>query len=245
MRRRGFTLIELLTVVAIMGTMVTVGIVSYTSNRGAARIKGAARDVLATLRRARSVALITQKPVVVTYSNSTVDGETLARIEVKSEQLFKVGRPRGAVENLAGEVVREAESGETGDSGAGETIADVLAPSEMPADVMQGLKLKTLLDDEKLAGEELVRVSRISIFSTVDSVSRTYTVGDEEEKKRPSDGENAEEDAPRSVVFQANGTVDHPHRVYVYRETSTPESGFCIEVDRFGDVIIKGDGEEK
>ena len=68
--RRAFTLIELLTVVAIMATMVTVGVVSLSSSRGSTRVFAAVRDMMAMIRRARSVALVTQKPALVIYSNA-------------------------------------------------------------------------------------------------------------------------------------------------------------------------------
>ena len=37
------------------------------------------------------------------------------------------------------------------------------------------------------------------------------------------------------VAFAANGTVDPAHRIWIYPDGSTPEKGYCIEVDRFGE----------
>ena len=63
--RRAFTLIELLVIIGIMGLMVTVGIVNVRSGQGAARTRGAARDVYAAIRHARSTALVTMQPAIV------------------------------------------------------------------------------------------------------------------------------------------------------------------------------------
>ena len=44
-----------------------------------------------------------------------------------------------------------------------------------------------------------------------------------------------EADGPVKVAFAANGTVDPAHRIWIYPDGSTPEKGYCIEVDRFGE----------
>ena len=40
---------------------------------------------------------------------------------------------------------------------------------------------------------------------------------------------------PFAVAFAVNGTVNPPHRIWIYREESSPEKGICIHVDRFGE----------
>ena len=86
--RRAFTLIELLTIVAIISVMVTVAVVGVSSGQGASRLRGATRDVFAAIRQARSVALVTQQPAVITYSAKIVDGELCARVEIDSAKLI-------------------------------------------------------------------------------------------------------------------------------------------------------------
>ena len=88
--KRAFTLIELLVIIAIMGLMVTVGIVSVRSGQGAARVKGATRDVYAAIRHARSTALVTGQRVIVNYSNEMVDGEVMAKVEVVAAKIMGV-----------------------------------------------------------------------------------------------------------------------------------------------------------
>ena len=86
--RRAFTLIELLVIVAILATMVTIGVGSIRSGQGAARVKGATRDIFAAIRHARSVALVTGQPAIITYSTAEEDGEVMAKVEVTSAKLF-------------------------------------------------------------------------------------------------------------------------------------------------------------
>lgn len=227
--RRAFTLIELLVVVAIMGAMVTVGVVSLESSRAGTRVFAAARDVMAMVRRARSIALVTQKPVVVVYSNATIDDEPMARVELRAEKLFSSLKSRPAVRNLAGDTVIEAINENEGE---GETLEDILSPQSISADVVRGLKLKVLDESQELeASDDGFRHSKISIFSTADNVSRTY-VADEPNKPEIKAADAAEE---MQVVFSANGTVNPAHRIWIYPETGTPEKGLCIEVDRFGE----------
>lgn len=233
MMRRAFTLIELLTVVAIIGAMVAVGVVSLGQSRGSTRVFAAVRDTMAMIRRARSVALVTQKPAVIVYSNATVGDEPTIRIEIKGEKLFSSSEPQREVRTLSGELVPAPEM--TGDSEGGETIEDVLSPESLSEDVGRGLRVKVLVGDEELqlATEERAR-SRISIYSTVDNVSRTFEAEETEKApEAPADDEGA--DGPVKAAFAANGMVEPAHRIWIYQDGSSPDRGYCIEVDRFGE----------
>ncbi len=237
--RRAFTLIELLVIIAIMATMATAGVVSLNSSRGSTQVFGAARDVMAMVRRARSLALVTQKPVVLTYSNERVEDEACAKVELQADRLFSAKRGAERVETLSGEVVSEADEG--GDAAhGGETLEDVLSPQALPADVAKGLRLKVLDESDELdLPENETRRSKISIFSTADNVSRTLAPsGTTKAEEAPSEGAaGAAEpsDEPFRVAFSANGMVSPPHRIWVYRAESSPEKGVCICVDRFGE----------
>ena len=250
--RRGFTLIELLLVVAILSTMVTVGVAGLNASRASIGTFAATRDVMSIVRRARSVALVTQKPVVVEYSSATVDGEVCARVEIHSEKLFKNKSAAVEVRNLDGEIVSggeaEAESGD-GSGAEGETLAEILTPKGIPADVAKGLRIKASSNEiESFFSTDEVKKSKISIYSTADSVVRSY----ESQEKKPEtaqasagaasaaggDGatqEGDEADEPFKAVFGANGTVDPPHRIWIYPDGSNPDRGLCITVDRFGE----------
>ena len=245
MRTKGFTLIELLVIIGIMAAMVTVGVVGLNSSRASTRLFGAGRDVMAMIRRARSLALVTQKPVVITYSTASDDGESYAKVEITADKIFKSNRKVERVWNLAGDVVVDPEPDDGGEQ-SGETLEDVLSPESIPLDVVKGLKIKVLDESDQLQlPENETRRSKISIFSTADNVSRT--LNSENKPFRPvvinsEDGVDSSADAsdeateePFSVAFAVNGTVNPPHRIWIYREDSSPEKGICIHVDRFGE----------
>jgi prepilin-type N-terminal cleavage/methylation domain-containing protein len=236
-QRKAFTLIELLAVVALIGVMVTVGIVSFSSSRGSTRVFAAVRDVMAMVRRARSVALVTQKPALLIYSNVKSGDETMIKVEIKAEKLFSSSGSNKAIYTLSGEQVSSPES--ASEEEGGETLEDVLSPDSLSQDVAQSLRVKVITEDEELvvAASEPRARSRISIYSTADNVSRTYDP--EAEKKKDAAAEETsvadENDAPVKVVFSANGTVEPAHKIWIYPDGKTPDKGYCIEVDRFGE----------
>ena len=238
-------MIELLLVVAILSTMVTVGVAGFNASRTSISTFAAARDVMSIVRRARSVALVTQRPVVVEYSCGRVDDEVCATVEIHSEKLFKNKTAAVEVRNLDGEVVSGGEEASGGDADmqGGETLADVLSPKGISADVTKGLRIRALANaPENFFSSDEVKKSKISIYSTADSVVRSYASQEQTSDKSSAssaaeDGSDDDEteDAPFKAVFAANGTVDPPHRIWIYPDGSTPDKGLCITVDRFGE----------
>ena len=105
-------MIELLAVVAIMGVMVAAGVVGLSAGRDAIKLKGSTRAAYAKMRHARSVAMITQQPSIVTYATETKDGLPCGRIKVDTAEIMSQ-RPAGKVTTLSGESV-----GDEGDAAA-------------------------------------------------------------------------------------------------------------------------------
>ena len=260
--RRAFTLIELLTIVAIIGAMASVAMISFGSGQGAARIKGASRDIFATIRQARSIALVTQKPAIITYSEKEIDGEICAKIEITTARMMTGGVVQA--ETLSGEIVMVGEEEDPGaeveGSGGGETIEDILfAP--IAEDVVRGIRIKVAKGDELLQYEERDegrQKARISVFSNID-----YLLGRYSEERKKEESASEEEDSAgnaavetgaktastaqlqeeTSFVWEVNGRCT-AHRIWVYREGTEPNSGLCIKVDRFGGAkIVSGDEE--
>ena len=246
---------ELLVIVAIIGIMATVSVLSIAGGQKAARVKGAARDVFAAIRQARSQAIVAQKPVVVTYSNETTeDGETVAKVESTSAELFTSPVDPSQIQTLTGPAQRRvaAKAGEAKDEGS--LLEDVLfAP--IGEDVVRGIRLKAV------KGDAVEARRRVSMFSNVDFLIRQYqrmrgvstSTGetkseDGEEKKNESKTSDAGEDEmpePLSVVWNTNGRVE-PHQVWVYAEGQKPEDGLLIRIDRFGAAkVLSGDGREE
>ena len=85
MKRRGFTLVELLVVVAIIAVMLATAALSVGSGTASVRMKNAVRSVWQLSGYARTMALLRQHAVVVTYSE-TWEGDTFVKsqIEVKA-----------------------------------------------------------------------------------------------------------------------------------------------------------------
>ena len=214
--RRAFTLIELLVIVAILATMVTIGVGSIASGQGAARVKGATRDVFAAIRHARSVALVTGQRVLVNYSNETVDDEICVKIEVVAAKIMnadgdrptptpywvedykdlpqKVTAQKGQkLVNIRGSEAKAFNSdGESSDaSGGGETLEEILF-SPMDASVIKGMRMLVKKGDEALADETDVQArSRISVFSNVDYLQGRYKEAKAEAAKKKEDGQDS------------------------------------------------------
>ena len=268
-RRGGFTLIELLVIVAIICAMAGVGVVSVRAGQGAARVKGATRDIFAAIRHARSQALVSQKPVIITYSTEEIDGEPMAKIEMTSAKLFADEIDRAKIRTLTGEplaapkrelVSVRAEADADGDAATGpkkedggSLVQDVLfAP--IKEDVVKGMRLKVVLGDEGLGETAEGRRPHLSVFSNVDYLlgkfKESKTAAKAEEKTETSafdekaKGAAAERQEPVSVVWETNGRVD-PHQVWVYADGQRPEDGLSIRIDRFGAAkVLSGDGRE-
>ena len=74
--RRGFTLIELLVVVAIIGVMMAGALLTLGSGKDIARLKGASRGVAQMVHYANALALLRQRPVVLSYTQKTGENDT-------------------------------------------------------------------------------------------------------------------------------------------------------------------------
>ena len=71
-RRAGFTLIEILIVVGIICVMLAVAVASVTSGRDAARARAAARGVAQMSHYANALAILRQRPAVISFSGNTI-----------------------------------------------------------------------------------------------------------------------------------------------------------------------------
>ena len=90
MRRAGFTLIEIMIVVGIIAIMLASAVMSVASGRGAVRVKEATRGVIQLSRYAAALALLRQRPVVVTFFK---DGKVEVRISGEAIGSDAVGKP--------------------------------------------------------------------------------------------------------------------------------------------------------
>ena len=266
--RRAFTLIELLVIVAILATMVSIGVGSILSGQGMARVKGATRDVYAAIRHARSVALVTGQRVLVNYSNRKVDGETCVKIEVVAAKIMNADANRTKptpywvedYKELAQkyELMHVRKPGEGEDekpetSDVGETIEEILF-SPMDSSVVKGMRILVKKGDEALADETTEQArSRISVFSNVDYLQNRYKeVKKEAEAKKES--ESGGDGSGKDSVSPLGGSVNdmdgeefvvwetngavEPHRIWIYPDGKNPEDGLMLNVDQFGGIKV-------
>ena len=268
MRRSAFTLIELLVIVAIIGIMATGAVLAVASGQKAIRVRGAARDAFAAIRQARSIALVTQKPAIITYSTAMEDGEPVAKIEITSAKLIDTTADRSDLQTVTGAPVRReegdqprsaaktsapAETGASDDGPAaggkeeGLSVEDVLfAP--MAAEVVRGMRIKVVSGDEYAdSNAEEQRKPKISVFSNVDYLLGRYkdakAAAAKEEKEKTESAGSAGDAAPVKEeepvsIVWETNGRVEPHQVWVYPDGARPEDGLCIKVDAFGGAKV-------
>lgn len=255
-RRSGFTLIELLIIIGIIATMVSISVLSVRQGQASARIRGASRDIFALIRQARSIALVSEEPSIITYSNEIIDSEPCAKVEIVSSKKLRVETVDSA-ETLSGERISFYEGEEQGSPPSDESVDDsagaVLEESSglstdevlfepMSEELLRGIRLKV----EPIETVEETSFGRkrqnISVFSNVDYLLGQYSEAKKKEKQNESSlkedapstqEESLEEEEPVRVVWQVNGRCD-PHRLWIYPDGKEPEDGIVIEVDVFG-----------
>lgn len=264
--RRAFTLIEIIVIVMIIGLMATVSTVSIARGRAAARVKTATRSVLAMVRYARSTALVSRQPSVITYSTEVTDEVPNIRVEIVTADIFKGTRITRAW-TLAGEEVQLGEVVDemtvTNASGKVATV-DVAAEDEEEDEIAEplivpGICLKVVMDGEEL--EETVteeqKKSTISAWGTASGVIKGYRKNRAAEEKAKEEEERAAAAAgksaagvdeatkePVSILWEVNGRTE-PHRLFIYREGTLPQKGWCIRVNKYGEAKMLAPGEEE
>lgn len=243
MRTRGFTLVELLVVVAIIGIMLATAALSVGSGTTAVRMKNAVRSVWHLSGYARTMALLRQRAVVVTYSE-VWEGETFVKSRIQVEAGAAAGSAAETAPAARSIFDPDAEPPELADQTAEEEEAaaeTAVEPQDFP-DVR--IKVEWLAED----GEELDKKKSVSVFSNVDYLLGRQA-GKEEAKEKQTSRQGDEEDETRSesrdpvsVVFETNGRCA-PHRIRIWKDGRDEDDAIVLEVDRFG-VIKDVDGED-
>ena len=221
--RRAFTLIELLVIIAIIGIMVTASVLSVQAVREAVKMRGAARDIFAAVRQARSIALVSQKPCIITFSTKTSGDEVSSSVVITSAELVKKNATTSA-RSIGGEWKRIGEAAEEekdesrqafhvrgrdddkeqkdDSSEGGHTVEEVLFQN-VAQDVLEGICIKVVMDDEEVEPDSPrdvneAKKSMISTFSNVDFLLGTYR--DERKKEQEAAAaEAAKEDDSRAA----------------------------------------------
>ncbi|MGN0851797.1 MAG: Tfp pilus assembly protein FimT/FimU [Kiritimatiellia bacterium] len=246
--KRGFTLIEILIALVIMAIIVGTAVASVGAGMKAARLSDAARAVQQYARHAKAVALLKQRPVVLTFEEIVENG---AFVKSRVSMTFSSDAPAadagasggagfgvggtaaGEVRTLSGKIVGVDVGDEAPLQPGGGEAPDPLAagPREF-----EGIRIHA----EDKENRELVR-SRISVFSNVDTLMKQ--AADQQAKARAQaaesgdDGGDAAEEVDRessySVVYEANGRCE-PYVVKIWKEGAREDDAMVIGIGRFG-----------
>ena len=158
--KRGFTLIELLIVVAIIGVMMAGALLSLASGRDVARLREASRGVAQMAHYANALALLRQRPVVVTYTQKTGEGGApIACIDVRlsGESMAVAGGGQPAEP-----IYREVDGQDTSAAGVQATLEDAAeggsGDDKSMAERTGVFFTRQILDPDELAKEDASRV---------------------------------------------------------------------------------------
>jgi prepilin-type N-terminal cleavage/methylation domain-containing protein len=158
--RRGFTLIELLIVVAIIGVMMAGALLNIGSGRDIARLKEASRGVAQMAHYANALALLRQRPVVVTYTQKKGEGGApVACIDVRlsGESMAVAGSAQPAEP-----IYREVDGQDTSIAGVQAAMEDAaeggLGDGKSVAERTGVFFTRQILDPDELAKEDASRV---------------------------------------------------------------------------------------
>ena len=244
--RHGFTLVELLVVVAIIAVMLSTAALSVGSGTASVRMKNAVRSVWQLSGYARTMALLRQHAVVVTYSE-VWEGDTFVKSKIEVKAGSELSTPK---EELSSNVARsifdpEAEL---------PTLEEETEEDSTESVVQEGLEARAFEFPDvhvkvELMGEEgesqTGKKKSISVFSNVDYLlgrGKTESVGSEKKgdaRSRASDDDDDEAKQetrePVSIVFETNGRCE-PHRILVWKDGKDEDSATVLTVDRFGTI---------
>ena len=249
--KSGFTLIEILVALLIVGLLVGVAAANLGAGVKSAQMADATRAVQQYAGHARAIALLKQRPVVLTFEEIVEDGvfvksrvSTSYSKDVTAEGggvaygvgFGAAGSGGGGAVTLSGLPVDDSEL--AGDEDSEED--DPLAPE--PRD-FEGIhivgELKEDLEKER---------SRISVFSTADFLLRQNREQQERSRaKREESGASAGGDdatsgeeqvaeSTFSVVYEPNGRCD-PYIVKIWKDGADETKAISLEVGRVGRIV--------
>ena len=270
MKRAGFTLIEILIVVGIIAIMLASAVMSVASGRGAVQVKEATRGVVQLSRYASALALLRQRPVVVTFHKK---GKVEVRISGESTGSGEIGEPsdpiyqevNGEVTQTAAEIAAESEEeGADGDASSSSTkgvskeekkgffyTRQALNPEELAKEDAEGeyegveLTVEVLGEDGEPLPPELAAARSLKQPERKKlkvEVFNSLDIGREDEEAEDSGLED--DDPPVSVTYETNGNVN-PHRIIIrLKDASATDEGFAINISRSGKATVGEEDED-
>ena len=270
MRRAGFTLIEIMIVVGIIAIMLASAVMSVASGRGAVQTKEATRGVIQLSRYAAALALLRQRPVVVTFHHN---GKIEVRISGEATGSDAAGSPSDPIyREVDGKTTLtaaeySAENEEEKDAPSEKKCGSKVATEEgggsssaAPDEKKGYFYSRRVLDPEVLAKED-TEGQYEGVTFTVEvlgedgepldrDLAAARSLRQPKRERKDADGETVEEEPeeedepPVSVTYETNGNVN-PHRIIVrLAGESEAEEGFAINISRSGKATVGDDEEE-
>lgn len=207
--RRGFTLIELLIVMAILGVMMAI-IVMSAGMVTATQVAMASKDTLRLMRYARNMALQTQQPVTLTFAPGTITLDT----------------PFDRDATVAPTTSLEDEA-DTKQSSASETSSPTKGSPLVAGDI-EAVGLVKYYENvafEFISFDDSITLGRTSNKTPADFQRRVAGEADE------TVGERTRQKAESfSVTIRANGTT-RPFTLRVYDQEASEDAGNQISFD--------------
>ena len=251
-KRSGFTLIEIMIVVGIIAIMLVGAVMSVASGRSSMQVKEATRGVIQLSRYASALALLRQRPVVVTFHKN---GRVEVRISSESIGTAEVGSPsdpiylevNGEVTKTAAEMAAESseenedneeglnsKGGESGKSGENAKDEDkglfytrqVLDPDELAKEDAEGEYKGIVLTVEVLDEQGNVLPPELAAARSLKQPERTkpgIEVFNSLDINREEEEPENPDEAPVSVTYETNGSVN-PHRIIIRTADSSDSS---------------------
>ena len=273
-RRAGFTLIEILIVVGIICVMLAVAVASVASGRDAARARAAARGVAQMSHYANALAILRQRPAVISFTGNTIT----VQLSGEGVDTSEVGQPAPPIyQEVNGETVDQYAAEEM-DGEGGEAAGSPEGGEGKTAKKSGYIFTEDILDLDELAKEDATRTYEGILFRVelvdedgraLDTTTATQLRSEADAlltKRRPagaawsntsgeidlgaSDDESEKpEIRPENdgrVIYETNGNCA-PYRVTIFAATEDGQEGeelMTVNVSRSGKVTI-GDEEEK
>jgi prepilin-type N-terminal cleavage/methylation domain-containing protein len=270
-KRAGFTLIEILIVVGIIAIMLASAVMSVASGRGAVKVKEATRGVVQLSRYASALALLRQRPVVVTFHKK---GLVEVRISGESTGLEDIGTPadpiylevNGETTQTAAEIAADANGDVIGEEQSSETkekketekksfffTRQALNPDELAKEDAEGeyegveITVEVLGEDGEPLSPELAAARSLRQperkKKPAFEVFNSLDVNKDNESDLDSDV--SDEDPPVSVTYETNGSVN-PHRIIIrLTDADATDEGFAVNISRSGKATVGEDDEDQ
>ena len=243
MKRRGFTLVELLVVVAIIAVMLSTAALSVGSGTASVRMKNAVRSVWQLSGYARTMALLRQHAVVVTYSE-VWEGDTFVKSQIEVKAGAELSTSEAEMPSTVARSIFDPEAelpaleDETEEDSAENVVQEGL---DARAFEFPDVHVKVEFQDEDDFSQN-GKKKAVSVFSNVDYLlgrgKAEKTEGEKaKEANTPGDENKAKQEMrePVSIVFETNGRCE-PHRILVWKDGQDEDAATVLEVDRFGAI---------